>query len=96
MQAQLSNIMFQMLQDNIGEEVLCLSFENGQIVEYQGILQSVFPFNGITVDSDFIKFVSEEQIIHEVTHRKTSKKIYFNTDTLSFSQEEINSSGKLK
>lgn len=96
MQAQLSNIMFQILQDNIGEEVSCLSFENGQIVEYQGILKDVLPFNGITVDSDFIKFVSEEQTIHEVIHRQTSKKIYFNTDTLTYGQEELNFSGKLK
>lgn len=90
MQAVLANIMHQSLREKIGEEVSCLSWENGELVEYRGVLKQVLPFNGIMIDDDFIKFESREQTIHQVFHLPENKSLYLNPDTLGYGQDDLN------
>lgn len=104
MQAQLSHLMHQILSDYIGEKVSCISLENGEIVEYCGILNQVLPFKGVQIDDDFIPFESGESImmggnaIREIVLLPQSKTLYFNQDTLGYPQglRETHGTSKVK
>ncbi len=94
MQAQLSNIMYQILNDHVGEMVSCISLENGSIVEYRGILNQVLPFNGVMIDEDFVPFTSDTDVLHggnairEIIHLPHSKSLYLNPDTFGLANNE--------
>lgn len=80
MQALVANMMYSLLYDYIGMHVSCIAYENGEYVEYRGILGTVLPFNGITVDEDFIPFDLTEQFIKSVISLEDNKSLYLNVD----------------
>lgn len=94
MQAQLSHIMYQILSENIGEEVSCISIEQGQLIEYRGRLNQVIPFNGVQIDDDFVPFENDKSVkiggnaIREIVHLSQARTLYFNQDTLGYAQGE--------
>ncbi len=89
MQVLLANMMHQILSSKIGTEVCCMSYEDGKIVEYRGILKQVLPFDGVQIDDDFIPFVSNNKSIHEIIQLPEKTSLYMNPDTLGFVKEDF-------
>lgn len=102
MQAQLSHLMYQILNDNIGAEVSCIALENGNIIEYRGILKKVLPFDGVVIDDDFVPFIGGDNVtyrsnsIREILHLENSKTLYLNADTLGYANGEREDTIKVK
>lgn len=97
MQALVANMMYSLLYDYIGMHVSCIVYENGEYVEYRGILGSVLPFNGITIDEDFIPFDLTEQFIKSIVSLEDNKSLYLNVDCIDENYVPFsNESSKMK
>ena len=78
MSEELSNLQFEALSRRIGEVVSCKVWQVGEEVVYTGVLDGVYPFDSISVDSRVIPFVGTTQAIEEVTLEGQNKIVYTN------------------
>lgn len=82
MQAVAANMMYTILYNAIGSEVSCISYENGEMVEYRGTLHEVLPFNGVRIDEDFVNFELKDYYIKRIATLEGDKTLYMNLDKL--------------
>lgn len=78
MSEELSNLQFEALSRRIGDVVSCKVWQVGEAVVYTGVLDGVYPFDYISVDSQVIPFVGNTQAIEEVTLAGKDKVVYTN------------------
>lgn len=67
MSSDLAEMMFDVLSNRIGEEVICTQWFFGKPMEVAGVLESVVPFDKVKINGTVIPFVGERQAIERIT-----------------------------
>lgn len=87
MSSELAELMFGLLNQRVGEEVVCTQWFFGKPMDTSGILESVVPFDKVVISGTVIPFVGERQAIEKIVRVSSQQIIYTNPRAVEYDKK---------